>query len=83
MHRGLGRLHGVMLVMHGRCRTGQIVDFINFDEKRETDIMTQELEPRMLVQMFDVALRAGEQIVHTQDVMPLIQKPVDQVRAEK
>jgi hypothetical protein len=33
--------------------------------------------------MFDVALRAGEQIVHTQDVMPLIQKPVDQVRAKK
>ena len=31
MDAGLGRLHGVVLVMHRRSRTGQIIDLVNLD----------------------------------------------------
>src|SRR5262245_48010681 len=34
MHRRLGRLHGVVLVMYGRSWAGQIVDFIYFNIER-------------------------------------------------
>ena len=45
--------------------------------------MTKEFEPRMLMQMFDVAFGTGEQVIDTQDVMPLLKKPVNQMRAQK
>ncbi len=45
--------------------------------------MAQELEARMVVQVIDVALGAGEEIVDAQHLVALRQQPVDQVRAEE
>ena len=45
--------------------------------------MAQELEARMIVQVVDVALGAGEEIVDADDLVALRKQPVDQVRAEK
>ena len=83
MDRGLGRLHRVVLVVNGRCRTGEIVDLVHLHVERKADVVAQELETRMVVKMVDVALGAGEEIVGAENLVPLLQKSVDQVRAEK
>ena len=38
---------------------------------------------RMALQMRDVVLGAGEEIVDAEDLVALLQQPVDQVRAEE
>ena len=45
--------------------------------------MAQELEARVVMQVFDIALRAGEEIVGADHFMALRHQPVDQMRAEK
>ena len=83
VHRGLGRLHRIMLVMNGRGRTGEIVDFIDLDIERKAHIMAHELEARMIVEMIDIALCAGEQIVGTQDLLAIGEQTINQMRAQK
>ena len=39
MHRRLGRLHWIVLVMDWRGRTGEIVDLIDLDEERERNVV--------------------------------------------
>ena len=41
MHAGLGRLHGVVLVMHRRSGTREIVDLVDLDIEREGDVVAQ------------------------------------------
>ena len=83
MHAGLGRLNRVVLVMHGRGRTGEIVDFVDLDIERKGHVVAHELEPWVAVQVVDVALRAGEQVVEADHLVPLIQQAVDQVRPDE
>jgi hypothetical protein len=83
VHRGLCRLHRIVLVMNRRCRAREIVDLVHFDEERKADIVPKELKARVRVQMLDIALGAREEIVDTQDIMPLLKEPVDQVRTKK
>ena len=45
--------------------------------------MAHEFEARMIVQMIDIALGAGEQIVDAQHFMAVGQQAIDQMRAEK
>jgi hypothetical protein len=45
--------------------------------------VAHELEARMPVQMIDVPLGAREQIIDAQDFMILIEKPIDEVRAQE
>lgn len=83
MHRGLGGLHRVVLIVNGRGGAGQVVDFVDFHIQREGDVVTHELEARMVVQVVDVALGAGEQVVQAQHFMALFQQLVAQVRTEE
>ena len=80
---GFRRLHRIMLVMDRRRRTGEIVDLINLDIEREAHIVAHELEARMGVQVIDIALGAGEQIVDAQHFVALIEQPVGQVRSQE
>ena len=80
---GLGGLHRVVLVMDRRGRTGQVVDFIHLDVQRESDVVPHEFETLVLHQRQDIGLGAGEQIIGANDVMPLIEQDLAEVRTEK
>ena len=45
--------------------------------------MAHELETRVVDQVLDVALGAGEEIVEAHDLMAALDQPVAQMRAEK
>ena len=45
--------------------------------------MLDELEPRMARKMFDIARRAGEEIVDADDFVALGEEAIDQVRADE
>ena len=45
--------------------------------------MTHELKTRMIVELINVPLGAGEQIVGAQHIVPLLQQPVNKMRADK
>ena len=83
MHAGLGRLHRVVLVMDGRGRAGEVVDFVDLDIEREGHVVAHQLEARVVEQMRDVALGAGEEVVDADDVVAAFEQPVAQMRAEK
>jgi hypothetical protein len=83
MHRGFGRLHRVVLVVDRRSGTGEIVDLVDLDIERKRHIVAQEFEARIGVEMVDIALRAGEEIVEAQHFVAFGKQPVRQVRAEE
>ena len=84
VHRGLGGLDRIVLVVDRRGRAGQVPDFVDFQEQRKSHVVAHEFEARMGVQMLDIALGAGEQIVHAQHfVVRILQQAIAQVRAQK
>ena len=76
MHAGLQCLHRVVLVMDGRCRAGKVVDLIYFDIKREGHIMADQFEVRVIQQLFDIGLVAGEEIIGAEHLMPCFQQGI-------
>lgn len=47
----LGRLNGVILIVHRRRWTGHVVNLINLCPKRLRDVMTDELKVRSIEQV--------------------------------
>ena len=45
--------------------------------------MTEELEMRIIEQMNDIVLRAGEEVVKTDDIVTLGEQTLAQMRAEE
>jgi hypothetical protein len=45
--------------------------------------MPHELEPGVVVQVIDIALVAGEEIVEAQNLVPLVEQTVDQMRTDQ
>jgi hypothetical protein len=60
----LRRLHGIALVVDGRCRTREIVDFIDLDVERKGHIVPDQLEALVPDQILDIAPCACEKIIH-------------------
>jgi hypothetical protein len=83
MHAGLGGLHRVVLVMHGRGRAGQIEDAVDFHIKRKGNVVPHQFEVGVIEQVRNVLLAAGKEVVDAQHVMAIAQQPVAQVRAKK
>ena len=54
--RGLDRLDGVLLVVDGRGRAGQVVDLVHLDEQGVDDVVADELEIGVREEMPDVVL---------------------------
>ena len=69
MHAGLGGLHRIVLVVHRRGRACQIVDLVHLDIERKGDVVAHRLEMRIVQQVRDVVLAAGEVIVDAQHVV--------------
>ena len=72
-HRGLGRLDGIVLVMHGTRRTGKIVYLIHFQTNWLRHIVADELEIGISEEMPDVVLAPREKIVQTDDIVSVRQ----------
>ena len=82
-HRRLHRLDRVELIVARRGGAGEVVDLIDFQPDRLRDVVPDQLEVRPAEQVRDVRLLAGEEIVEADDVVPLVDEPFAQVRAEK
>jgi len=83
MHIGLGRLNGVLLVMNGRSRAGEVVDFVSFHIQRKRHVVPHQLEAGVVHQVGDVLLAAREEVVHTQHVVTGLNEPVAEVGAQE
>ena len=82
-HRGLHGLDGVVLVVARRGGTGQVVDLVDLQEDRQGDVVADQLEVGPAKQVGDVRLLAGEEVVQADDVVPPLQQPLAEMRAEK
>jgi hypothetical protein len=83
VHAGLGGLHGVMLIVNRRGRTGEIVNFVDLDIERESHVVPHQLEARMIAQMGDVQFGSGEEIVDAKDVVALGDQSVAQMGTQE
>ena len=55
--------------MDGRRRASEVEDLINLNEEGMSDVMAQELEVLVVEKVLDIAPRAGEKIVHAQNLL--------------
>src|SRR5262249_24126154 len=76
-------LHRIELIMHGRSRTSQIENFIDFDVERETNVMAHQLEASIRQQMMHVASRPGVEIIDAQNFIAPFQQAIAKVRSNK
>src|SRR5262249_53586065 len=83
VHAGLGRLHGIALIVNGRGRAGEVVDFVHLDIKRKRDVVAQELEMGTPNQVIDIPFRARVEIVEAYDVMAGVQQAIAKVGTNK
>ena len=83
MNAGLGGLHGIVLVMRRRGRAGQIVNLVNLHIQRKGNVVTHQLEMRIVQQAQDVVLVAGEKVVDAKDVVSGRQQPFAEMRTQK
>ena len=83
MDAGLGGLHRVVLVVDRRGRAGQVVDLVDLDVQRKGDVVAQQLEMGVVQQVEDVVLGAGEVVIDTEDVVPVVEEAFTEMGAEK
>ena len=50
-HTGLGRVHGIVLIVDRRGRAGEIVDLVDLDIERERHVMAHDLEFAVVEQL--------------------------------
>ena len=76
---GLGRLDRVELVVRRRSGAGEIVDLIHLELKRIDYIVPDKLEARVLQQVRNILLSAGEQVVDDGDIMTVRDETVTEM----
>jgi hypothetical protein len=69
--------------MDRRCRTREIIDFVDLDVERKCHIVSDKLEALVADQMFDVSPRARVEVVDTDDVCTPVQEALAKVGAQK
>lgn len=69
MHTRFGGLDRIVLIVNGRSRARQIIDFGRLYIERKCYIMAHQLETRVAQEVLDIAFRAGEKIVGADDLM--------------
>ncbi len=66
--------------MYGGCRRCKIVYLIHLQKDRFNNIVPYQLKPLIVHEVDDVVLRAGEEVVETDHLIPFVQKPLAKVR---
>jgi hypothetical protein len=72
-----------MLVMDRRGRARQIEDLIHLNVERECHIVAHQFETLVTYQVLDIALGPSKKIVETDNVMPIFNETVAQMRTKK
>ena len=83
MHRRLGRLHGIELVVHRRGRAGQVVDLVDLRKEREGHVVPQQLEGRISHQVGHVATGTRVEIVDAEDLMSGLEEAFAEMRPDE
>jgi len=63
--------------MNGRGGACQVINLVNLDIQRKSDIMSHKLVPGMTIQMLNIVLCAGEQIVRANYLGAVCYQPFD------
>eukprot|EP01018_Ginkgo_biloba_P027799 Gb_14442 [translate_table: standard] len=80
---GLYSLDRIVLVMHRRSRTSQMVDLIDLQKQRLHYIMSYKLKPRISKMMHNVFFSSGKKIIHHNNTVPSRHKPVNKMAPYK
>ena len=69
--------------MNRRCRTGHIVNSIDFDLKRINHIVTNKFEIGIIFEMSNVMLIACKEIIQANDFVPLFEQTFTNVTTKE
>jgi hypothetical protein len=83
VHTGFCGLNRVMLIVHRACRASHVEDTVDLKVDGEGYIVPYQLEPRMVQKVFNISFCAGEEVVKANNIVTLVDEPVDKVRAKK
>lgn len=82
-HVGLDRLHGVVLVVHGRRRARQVVDPVHLQQDGLHHVVPDHLQRRVPGLVRQVLLPPREEVVHHHHAVAALQETVHQVAAHE
>ena len=82
-HGGLHRLDGIVLVVRGGCRAGEIVNPVDLEFERVDDIVAHELEAGIADKMLDIRLTTSEEIVEADDFVSLLDQAIAEMRTKE
>ena len=80
---GFDRLHRIEFVMNRRRRARQVIHFVDLHQERRHDVVSDDFKLWIPLQVLQVALRAGEKVVHDDDFVAAFQQRVDEVRPDE
>lgn len=80
-HARLDRLNGIGLIVKRRCRTGKVINFVDFHIERKADVVANDLEMRVGAQMKNILPVASKKIIDADDLVPFFQQTFAQMRA--
>ncbi len=69
--------------MAGRGGAGEVVNLVHFQKDRQGNVVADQFEIRPAQQVSDIGLLAGEEIIHADDVVSLVDQPLAQMRPQK
>jgi len=64
-----GRLNRIVLIMNGRGRTGQVIDFVHLDVEGKGDVVSEKFKIGVIEEMDDIPFGSRIEIVHTEDIL--------------
>jgi uncharacterized protein YfdQ (DUF2303 family) len=83
MNTCFNRLNGVKLVVDGRGRTSQVVDFVHLYIQREGYVVADDLEAGVGEEVLDVLLGTGEEVVHADNFATVLEQTFAEVGHQK
>ena len=80
---GLDGLHGIVLIVYGGGRAGQIVDLVHFHIEGNADVVAQELKARIVHEFRHIGSGTREKVVHAKDLVARVKQTLAQMGAQK
>ena len=69
--------------MNRGSRTGEVVDLVDLEVYRESDVVPHKFEAGVVQQMADIRLAAGEEVIQADHVVLVLEQTLAKVRSEK
>ena len=79
----LHRLDGIVLIVRRGCRAGEIIDAVDLELERVDHVVTNEFKTVVPLEMLDVGLSTGEEVVETDHFISLFNKTIAEMRTKK